>query len=75
MLGLTVALAHGQVVRQQDEGVEAHLFQLWLVAEVVLIGYFGIKWAPHSPRQAFTILVIQILLLLLGCFPVFYFNL
>lgn len=58
-----------------DEGVGAHIFQLWLVLEMVMILIFAIKWVPENPKQACMILAIQIFGVLVGCFPVFYFKL
>lgn len=63
------------IVHDEDEGVAAHLFQLWLVLEVLMIPFFAIKWLPQQPKQAAVILAFQILALLIGCFPVFYFKL
>ncbi|MDR3642861.1 MAG: hypothetical protein P4L74_04515 [Candidatus Doudnabacteria bacterium] len=61
--------------RQPDEGTAAHLFQIWLVLEVLLLGFFAVKWLPKMPKQAVWVLAIQIILVLAGCFPVYYFKL
>jgi hypothetical protein len=61
--------------READEGTAAHLFQIWLVLEVLMIGYFGIKWLPQKPKQAVMVLTIQIVAALAACAPVFYLNL
>ena len=58
----------------QDEGVAAHLFQLWLVLEVLLIPFFGLTWLPRMPKEALLILAAQIFLVLAGMFPVWYFR-
>lgn len=29
-----------------DEGTGAHLFQIWLVVEVLMVAFFAIKWLP-----------------------------
>lgn len=65
----------GPLVREADEGTGAHLFQLWLVLEVLVIAFFALKWLPQRPKQAFFIIVTQIIAVLAACFPVFYFNL
>jgi len=65
----------GPPVRQPDEGTGAHLFQIWLVLEVVMVSFFAIKWLPKEPRQALIILGLQILAVLAACAPVFYFKL
>ena len=60
---------------EPDEGVAAHLFQLWLVLEAVLIPVFALKWLARFPIPALQIIALQALLVLVGCFPVFYLNL
>mgnify|MGYP003394066069 CR=1 FL=1 len=68
-------LFSGPPQRQPDEGVAAHLFQLWLLAEFFLVALFAVRWMPQGPKQALSILAIQIALVLAGMFPVFYFHL
>ena len=65
----------GPPVRQPDEGVAAHLFQIWLVLEVFMITFFAVKWLPRAPKQALIILAIQILAVLAAAAPVAYFKL
>lgn len=65
----------GRLVPQPDEGIEAHIFQLWLVIEVVLIGYFGAKWLPHKRKLAYIILAIQITAVLVALAPVYLLHL
>ena len=62
-------------VRQADEGVGAHLFQIWLVLEIILIPFFALSWLPQKPKDALVILVIQIAFVFIVCFPIFYFKL
>jgi hypothetical protein len=65
----------GIPVREADEGTGAHLFQIWLVLEVLLVAFFAIKWLPRAPKQALLVLAIQIVAALAACAPVFYFKL
>lgn len=44
-----------------DEGTPARIFQLSLVVQAVVILIFAIKWLPQLPRQAFVVLLFQIL--------------
>ena len=79
-LGVLAAMLASLVVfgiphREADEGVAAHLFQMWLVVEAVMIAFFAVKWLPQKPKQALVILAIQILAVLAACAPVFYFKL
>ena len=65
----------GPPVRQPDEGVGAHLFQIWLVLEMLMVAFFGIQWLPQKPKGALLILTIQIAAVFLACAPVYFFNL
>jgi len=65
----------GPPQREPDEGVAAHLFQLWIVAEFFLVIFFAARWLPSKRWPAFRILIMQIVLVLAGMFPVFYFHL
>jgi len=59
------------VVREKDEGTAAHLFQLWLVLEPFMLGFFAFKYLPRAPKQALLILVLQIVAALLPISAVF----
>ena len=48
------------IIREEDEGTGAHLFQLWLVLEPFMIGFFAVKYVPRAPKQALLILALQI---------------
>lgn len=58
-----------------DEGTGAHLFQIWLALEVLMIGFFAVKWLPQEPKEALVILSLQVLGVIAGCAPVAYFRL
>ena len=58
-----------------DEGAAAHLFQIWLAVEVLMVAFFAIKWLPLAPTQALLILAIQIVAALAACAPVYFLNL
>jgi hypothetical protein len=59
----------------KDEGVAAHLFQLWLVLEVLMIGFFAVRWLPKKPREALLVLGLQVELVIITCSPVFLLHL
>lgn len=63
------------IVREQDEGTPAHLFQLWLLLEPFMVGYFALNWLPRAPKQALIILALQIVAALLPIAVVFSLNL
>ncbi len=65
----------GTPIRQSDEGALAHLFQIWLVLEVLMIAFFATKWLTQKPKEALIVLVIQIALVIAGCSPVFLLGL
>ena len=72
---LVVYISLFGIVRNTDEGTAAHLFQLWLVLEPFMIGFFAIKWLPQARKQALFILLLQIVAVLLPISVVFYFRL
>ncbi len=58
-----------------DEGTAAHLFQLWLALELLLIAFFAVKWLPRRPHDAALVLILQLCGVAAGCFPVWYLHL
>lgn len=65
----------GVPVREPDEGTGAHLFQIWLVLEILMMTFFAIKWLPQRPTQALLVLAIQIIVALAACAPIFILKL
>jgi len=58
---LALVLGHFAVygnLHEVDEGAAAHIFQILMVAQVPIVGYFAIKWLPQSPTQALQVLAI-----------------
>jgi hypothetical protein len=49
---------HG-VVRGEDEGVAARLFQLLVAAQLPISAFFAVSWLPRAPRPAAVILALQ----------------
>jgi MFS superfamily sulfate permease-like transporter len=47
-------------VSEVDEGTEAHLFQLLLPVQLIVIAFFAFTWLPRAPRQAVAMLALQI---------------
>ena len=35
-------------VHEADEGTAAHLFQIWLVLEVLMVAFFAMKWLAQN---------------------------
>jgi hypothetical protein len=42
-----------------DEGAPAHIFQLIMVAQLPIAGYFAITWLPKRPKQSLLVLAVQ----------------
>ena len=59
-LAARYVLIHGGFVREPDEGVEAHLFQLLMPIQLLVTFYFAISWLPRAPRPASVVLALQI---------------
>lgn len=47
------------VVHNEDEGAPARIFQLIMLAQLPMAGYFALKWLPKKPAQAMVVLVLQ----------------
>lgn len=60
--------------RQADEGTAAHLWQLLMVGQAPVVGFFAIKWIPIQPRQALLVLAVQVGAALAALFPVWWFQ-
>ena len=63
LAALTVVLGHMALVgvgREADEGTAAHLFQLFMAAQIPVMMFFAIKWLPRAPWQTFIVLALQL---------------
>ena len=56
---------------QADEGAAAHIWQLLMGAQALIVLFFAIKWVPRLPRQAVPILTLQVGAALAAMAPVF----
>lgn len=50
----------GAVRGQHDEGAAARVFQVLMVAQSPIVGYFAVTWLPRAPRPAAVILALQL---------------
>lgn len=57
MIGVYVALFG--VVRHEDEGTPARVFQLLMVAQLPVMAWFAGAWLPRAPREALKVLALQ----------------
>jgi hypothetical protein len=47
------------IVQNEDEGAPARIFQLIMLAQVPIAGYFAVKWLPKRPMQTLMVLALQ----------------
>jgi hypothetical protein len=47
------------IVRHQDEGAPARIFQLLMLAQLPIAVYFAFKWLPRRPAQTLVVLALQ----------------
>ena len=66
--------AHG-IIRQPDEGAAAHLWQLLMAGQLLVLVFFAIKWLPRSPRQTMYVLGLQAGAVLAAMAPVYFLHL
>jgi hypothetical protein len=59
LIVLLVGLAQGTLVRQPDEGITAHLFQILIPLQAIIIVVFAASWLPKRPRSAAQVLCLQ----------------
>jgi len=71
---LAQLLIHG-VVHEGDEGAAAHIFQLLIVGELPIVGFFAVKWLPRVGLQALPVLALQMGAALAALAPVFILKL
>ncbi|MDP9252711.1 MAG: hypothetical protein M3O80_06865 [Chloroflexota bacterium] len=48
------------LAREADEGTEAHLFQLLMPLQALVVAYFALTWIPKAPRLALGVLALQL---------------
>ena len=78
LAALTLVLAYlfiGGARRQADEGALAHIFQILVVAQVPVVGFFVLRWVRTDLRACLAVLGIQALALAAALAPVWYFHL
>jgi len=78
LAALAIVLVHVArfgAAREADEGTSAHLFQLLLIAQLPIVGFFAVKWLPRDPGPALSILALQAGAGLAALAPVFFLGL
>lgn len=73
LVALGMVISHVAVfgmAREADEGAIAHLWQLLMAAQLLLVMVFGAKWLAKRPRAALAVLGLQVLAALGAIAPV-----
>ena len=65
----------GGLVREPDEGVGAHVFQLLMGGQIPIIAFFALTWLPQRPREAIQVLALQLAAGIIAAAPVFILHL
>jgi hypothetical protein len=73
IIGVTSVLSSGR--RPADEGALAHIFQILVVAQVPVIGFFILRWIRSNARAVVLVLAVQGVALAAALLPVWYFKL
>lgn len=56
---LLTGLAQGTLVRRPDEDTGAHVFQILMPAQFLIILFFAISWLPRRTKAALEVLALQ----------------
>ena len=75
LAGFFIANWGRPIVREPDEGVAAHVFQLLMGGQLPIIAFFAAKWLPRKPREALQVLAVQLFAGIIACAPVFILRL
>ncbi len=59
LIAFAIGIAHGTLVRQPDEGTGAHLFQLLMPLQMLVIAFFAYTWVPKMRYPALAIVALQ----------------
>jgi hypothetical protein len=61
--------------RQAGEGAAAHFWQLLIVGQLPVMGFFAFKWLPRTPRPALPVIALQAVAFLAAVAPVYLLDL
>ena len=62
LAALALVLVHVAVfgaARQADEGAAAHIWQILILGQLPILGFFAVRWLPQAPRPALLTLALQ----------------
>jgi hypothetical protein len=67
LIALALVLGHvgsdliqnGHILREADEGTDAHLWQLLMAGQLPVLAFFAMRWLPRAPRQTLKVLALE----------------
>jgi hypothetical protein len=74
LLGFLLLASRGVITFQTadgDEGLVARLWQLLMVGQLPIIGFFALRWFRRRPLQTLAILAVQAMLAFASIVPIF----
>jgi hypothetical protein len=63
LAALALVLGHAAIygiAHEADEGAAAHIFQILMVTQIPIVGYFAVKWLPRERGKAIRVLAMQV---------------
>ena len=57
-----------------DEGTPARIFQLIMLAQLPIAGYFAVKWLPKQPKQSLMVLAVQAIAWIIPILTIMYLE-
>jgi len=78
LAGLALVLGHVAVSgggREADEGTAARLWWLLMAAQLPVVAFFAIACLPKAPREALSVLALQVVAVLANIAMVRFFDL
>ena len=63
LIALAIVVIHAVrygIVHEADEGTSAHLFQILMVAQVPVIGWFVVRWLPRERGRTLRMMAVQV---------------
>jgi hypothetical protein len=78
LIALAIVVLHVArfgVTREADEGTAAHLWQLLMVGQLPIIGFFAMRWVSHATKAAMAVLALDVVAFAAAAAPVFVLKL
>jgi hypothetical protein len=59
LIALGVVLSHFAIYGLLHEGAAQHVFQILMIGQIPMVGWFAAKWLPQGPKEALLVLLLQ----------------